>query len=53
VRGLLTGGRPGCNGYVKPEAVAGLLESHDRGADHGHTIWALLTLELFLRQADR
>jgi asparagine synthase (glutamine-hydrolysing) len=53
VRGLLTGGEPRVNGYVRPEAVASLLESHDRGVDHGHTIWALLTLELFLRQADR
>jgi asparagine synthase (glutamine-hydrolysing) len=53
VRGLLTGRASRVNGYVKPEAVAGLLESHDRGADHGHTIWVLLTLELFLRQADR
>jgi asparagine synthase (glutamine-hydrolysing) len=51
-RGLLTGRASRVGGHVRPEAVADLLESHDRGADHGHAIWALLTLELFLRQAD-
>jgi asparagine synthase (glutamine-hydrolysing) len=52
VRGLLDGPSARVHGYVKPGAVADLLAAHDSGADHGHTIWALLTLELFLRQVD-
>jgi asparagine synthase (glutamine-hydrolysing) len=52
VRGLLATPSSRVTGYVKPEVVVGLLDAHDAGADHGHTIWSLLTLELFLRQAD-
>jgi asparagine synthase (glutamine-hydrolysing) len=52
VRGLLAGPSARVNGYVKPEAVTGLLDAHAAGAAHGHTIWTLLTLEVFLRQAD-
>lgn len=51
VRGLLDGPSSRVDGVVKPDAVRGLLDAHDAGADHGHTIWTLLTLEVFLRQA--
>jgi asparagine synthase (glutamine-hydrolysing) len=36
--------------YVRPEVVAGLLRAHmAREADHDQLLWALLTLELWLR----
>lgn len=37
--------------HVDRDAVAALLAEHDAGvARHGHAIWTLLTLEIFLRQ---
>jgi asparagine synthase (glutamine-hydrolysing) len=36
--------------YLDRGAVAALLDEHARGAaDHGHRLWALLTLEIWLR----
>jgi asparagine synthase (glutamine-hydrolysing) len=40
--------------YVRPEAVEAVIDSHMRGqADHEHQIWALLTMELWLRNLPR
>jgi asparagine synthase (glutamine-hydrolysing) len=36
--------------YFEPAAVDLLLEEHERGADHGAKIWALLCFELWHRQ---
>jgi len=37
-------------GLLAPEAVAALLEEHDRGsADHGPVLWALMSVELWHR----
>lgn len=37
-------------GWFEPKAVAALLGAHEsRRVDHGHRLWALLTLELWLR----
>jgi asparagine synthase (glutamine-hydrolysing) len=36
--------------YLSREVVSRLLDEHARGAaDHGHRLWALLTLEVWLR----
>ncbi|HUR85622.1 MAG TPA: asparagine synthase (glutamine-hydrolyzing) [Solirubrobacteraceae bacterium] len=38
--------------YVSRDAVRAMLAAHARGAaNHGHALWTLLTLELFLRDA--
>jgi asparagine synthase (glutamine-hydrolysing) len=37
--------------HLQASAVSDLLDEHDRGTDLGHTIWTLLTLEVFLRHA--
>jgi asparagine synthase (glutamine-hydrolysing) len=40
-----------CAEYVDGAAVRGMVERHQRGAaSHGHALWTLLTLELFLRR---
>jgi asparagine synthase (glutamine-hydrolysing) len=37
--------------HLVPEALDQLLAEHDSGArNHGHAIWTLLTLEVFLRR---
>jgi asparagine synthase (glutamine-hydrolysing) len=37
--------------HVRPEALDRLLDEHrGRLANHGHALWSLLTLELFLRR---
>jgi asparagine synthase (glutamine-hydrolysing) len=37
--------------WLKPGGLRALLEEHARGAaDHGHKLWTLLTLELWLRK---
>ena len=37
--------------YVVPPAVDALIAEHDRGErNHGHALWTLLTLEVFLRR---
>lgn len=37
--------------HVRHDAVVSLLDEHQSGiADHGHAVWALLTLEVFLRR---
>ncbi len=37
--------------HIRPEALDALLEEHRSGASrHGHALWTLLTLELFLRR---
>jgi asparagine synthase (glutamine-hydrolysing) len=47
---LLAAGSPVLE-YLEPVAVAGLVRSHlARERDRGHEIWALLTLESWLRQ---
>ncbi len=39
--------------HVSPDALDGLLREHNSGgAAHGHALWALLTLEIFLRKHD-
>jgi asparagine synthase (glutamine-hydrolysing) len=39
--------------WLEPEPVARLWREHLRGgADHGHALWALLTLETWLRRRD-
>ena len=46
-RDLLTGER----GWFRPEAVTRLLDEHEsRHADHGHRLWCLLMLELWVRE---
>mgnify|MGYP001039531419 CR=1 FL=1 len=38
-------------GHLDAAAVRALLDEHQAGAaGHGHSIWTLLTLEIFLRQ---
>jgi asparagine synthase (glutamine-hydrolysing) len=45
---LGTGAR--CFEFLEPRAVATVLDEHLTGvADHGHRLWALLTLEVWLR----
>jgi asparagine synthase (glutamine-hydrolysing) len=40
--------------WISASFVDGLLEAHlSRRADHGHTLWLLLTLEVFLRGLER
>ena len=42
------------NAYVRPDKVARMLAAHmDRRADHEHPFWALLTLELWLRNLSK
>ncbi len=36
-------------GMFRPEAVRGLLDRHQAGADNSHPIWTLLMLELWQR----
>jgi asparagine synthase (glutamine-hydrolysing) len=38
-------------GWFRPDTVARLLAEHESGqADHGHRLWCLLMLELWLRE---
>jgi hypothetical protein len=40
----------GTTGLFRPEALERLLDEHAGGrADHGHRLWCLLMLELWLR----
>ncbi len=40
--------------HLVPEAIDKLLAEHDSGArNHGHALWTLLTLEVFLRREER
>jgi asparagine synthase (glutamine-hydrolysing) len=42
------------DGYLDRAALSQLLDEHARGAaDHGHRLWALLTLEVWLRSLAR
>jgi asparagine synthase (glutamine-hydrolysing) len=37
--------------HLEPEALDRILTEHDTGArNHGHALWTLLTLEVFLRR---
>jgi asparagine synthase (glutamine-hydrolysing) len=36
--------------YLKPEGVDALVAEHEGGKNHGHVLWALLTLEVWLRK---
>lgn len=36
--------------HVVPEALDTLLAEHQAGGSHGHAVWTLLTLEVFLRR---
>jgi len=47
----LTGGRARLGEHLAPEPVADMVSEHLSGrADHGHALWTLLTLEVFLRR---
>jgi asparagine synthase (glutamine-hydrolysing) len=49
-RDALLGGEARARGRFRPEAVRRLLDDHAAGrADHGHRLWCLLMLELWLR----
>jgi asparagine synthase (glutamine-hydrolysing) len=49
-RDLLLDDRSRARGWFRPEAVQRLLTEHARGdADHGHRLWTLAMLELWLR----
>jgi asparagine synthase (glutamine-hydrolysing) len=44
-------GRPRLHGRLRREEVLRLVREHESGrADHGHRLWTLLTLELWLRR---
>jgi asparagine synthase (glutamine-hydrolysing) len=46
---LLTGAR--VNRWLRPDSIRTLFDQHVAGwADHGHQLWTLLTLELWLRK---
>jgi asparagine synthase (glutamine-hydrolysing) len=48
---LLVGGAARDRGWFRPEAVSRLLSEHEAGrADHGHRLWSLMMLELWLRE---
>ena len=38
------------NDHLRPDGVRDLFAEHQSGANRGHALWALLTLETFLRQ---
>ncbi len=38
--------------HLNPDALDRLLGEHQSGSSHGHALWTLLTLELFLRRHD-
>jgi len=49
-RDLLLDGRTRARGWFRPQAVERLLDEHELGrADHGHRLWTLTMLELWLR----
>lgn len=49
-RELLLGERARARGWFRPAAVEALLAEHaDERADHGHRLWTLVMLELWLR----
>jgi hypothetical protein len=48
---MLVRGNPRLGELLDADAVRSLVAEHMAGgADHGHGIWTLLTLEVFLRQ---
>jgi asparagine synthase (glutamine-hydrolysing) len=51
VQGTLGAPRARVRAHLESAALDALLAEHDAGAaDHGHTLWTLLTLELFLQK---
>jgi asparagine synthase (glutamine-hydrolysing) len=51
VRATLGSGEARVRRHLVPDVLDELLERHARGlANHGHALWTLLTLEVFLRQ---
>ncbi len=50
-RDLLFSAQTAHRGYVRPEAVKRMWDEHQTGwRDHAHHIWALMVLELWLRE---
>jgi asparagine synthase (glutamine-hydrolysing) len=50
VQGQLCSNDSRVNQHLRPDAVRELVAEHQAGAaDHGHALWTLLTLEVFLR----
>lgn len=53
VRGTLGNPRARVRKHLLPEAVDRLLAEHEQGVgEHGHALWTLLTLEVFLDRED-
>jgi asparagine synthase (glutamine-hydrolysing) len=51
VTGMLDSKDSRIGSHLEPSAVHALLQEHQTGAaNHGHSIWTLLTLEIFLRR---
>lgn len=53
VEAKLLGSDARINAFLRGDAVRALMVEHQGGArNHGHALWTLLTLEVFLRQTD-
>ncbi len=51
VRGMLSANNSRVRNYLVAEAIDDLIAEHQAGVgNHGHAIWSLLTLEIFLRR---
>jgi asparagine synthase (glutamine-hydrolysing) len=50
VEGMLLSPASRLGAHLDASAVRAMVAEHNAGANHGHSIWTLLTLEIFLRQ---